>query len=112
MINYIRKNNEKYKNNVVKNKFSKCFFLALKKIGCAPNFLRWSINWSLAPQDGNHLVVTKCFLVVPLAIQDWDHVVATKWSTCGKKKRLVVTRWSFTVQGQNDLMVIKWSLTI
>jgi hypothetical protein len=35
----------------------------LKKIGCSPNFLRWSIKWSLVLQDRNHLVATKCFSV-------------------------------------------------
>jgi hypothetical protein len=30
MINYIKKN-EKYKNNVVKNKFSNCFFFSVEK---------------------------------------------------------------------------------
>jgi hypothetical protein len=31
MINYIRKDNEKYKNNVMKNKFSKCWVHSCKK---------------------------------------------------------------------------------
>lgn len=57
MINYIKKNNEKYKNDVMK-KNSKCVFL-LKKIGCSFNFLRWSIKQSLTIQDRNHLVATK-----------------------------------------------------
>jgi len=50
MINYI---NEKYKNNVVKNKTSKSFFY-IEKIGCPLNFLRWSIKWPLVVQDRNH----------------------------------------------------------
>jgi hypothetical protein len=31
MINYIRKDNEKYKNNVMKNKISKCWVHSCKK---------------------------------------------------------------------------------
>jgi hypothetical protein len=58
MINYITKKNEKYKNNVMKKKF-KVFFFTLKKIKCSFNFLRWSIKWSLANHDGNHLMATK-----------------------------------------------------
>jgi len=63
MINYIRKDNEKYKNNVMKNKFSNLFLLPLKKIGCSPYFLRWSIKWFLVLQDRNHMVAIRCFLV-------------------------------------------------
>jgi hypothetical protein len=70
MINYIRKDNEKFKNNVVKTTFSKWFFLALKPIGCSLNFLIWSIKWSLVFQDRNHPVAIGYFLVIPLAFQD------------------------------------------
>ncbi len=31
MINYIRKDNEKYKNNIMKNKISKCWVHSCKK---------------------------------------------------------------------------------
>jgi len=34
MINYIKKDNEKSKNNEMKKKISKCYFLALRKIEC------------------------------------------------------------------------------
>lgn len=57
-----------------------------KKIGCSPNFLRWSIKWSLVFQDENHLVATKCFLVVPLVVHHQHHLVATKWYVGGEKK--------------------------
>jgi hypothetical protein len=80
MINYIKKDNEKYKNNAMKNKFSKCYFLVSKKIECSPNFPKWSIKWSLVVQGGNHLMATKCFLVIPLEVPNQDHLVATKWS--------------------------------
>jgi hypothetical protein len=83
MIDYIRKNNGKYKNNVLKNKFSKCYFLMLKKIRCYINFLRWSIRWSFVVHDGTHLVATRCFLLIPLAIQDWDHLKTTWWALNG-----------------------------
>ncbi len=71
MLNYIRKDNEKYRNNVMKNKFSMCFFLTLKKIGCSLSNLKWSIRWSLEVQDGNHLVATKYFFVIPLTFQQF-----------------------------------------
>ncbi len=61
MIKYIKKDNEKYKNNVMKLVFAKCFFLMLKKIGCSLNFLKWTIKWSLPVKDGKHLVATKLF---------------------------------------------------
>jgi hypothetical protein len=34
MINYIKKDNEKSKNNEMKNKIWNCYFLALRKIEC------------------------------------------------------------------------------
>jgi hypothetical protein len=74
MINYIRKNTETYKNNVMKNKSSKCSFLASKKIWCSLNFLKWP----LAIQDAKHLVDAKCLFVVPLTIQDQKHIVAIR----------------------------------
>jgi hypothetical protein len=80
MINYIRKDNEKLKSNVMKNKFSKCSFLTSKKIECLFNFMTWSFKWSLIVQDGNRLMATQCFLVVLLVVQDLNHLVATKWS--------------------------------
>jgi len=58
MINYITKDNEKYKNNAMKKKIQSVFFIS-KKINCSFNFLKWSIKWSLANQDGNHLMATK-----------------------------------------------------
>jgi hypothetical protein len=68
-------------------------FYIVKKVKCSPNFMRWSMKWSLVIQDGNHLVATNRF-------------------TCGKKTQLVATRWSFTVQGRNDLVATKWSLVV
>jgi hypothetical protein len=97
MINYIKKDNEKYKNNVMKNKFSKYYFWMLKKIGCSLNFLRWSIRWSLTIRDVNHLVAIWCFLVVPLKIQDQDHLVATRFLSEKKEKKEFMTIKSFFV---------------
>jgi len=70
MINYIRKNNE--------NKISNCSILASKKIERSFNFLKWSIRWSPVIQNGNHLVATMCFFVVPLIVQAQNHLVPTR----------------------------------
>ncbi len=74
----------------MKNKFSICFFLTLKKIRCSFNFLKWSMRWSLIVQDGKRLVATRCFFVVPFIIQDQSHLVATKSFNTGQQR---TTQW-------------------
>ncbi len=60
-------------------------------------------------QDGNHLMAIRCFLVVPLTIQNWDHLVATRWLlVVHNQNDLVATRWSLVVQSRNNLVATKF----
>jgi hypothetical protein len=60
-------------------------------------FLKWFIKWSLEVQDGNHLVVNRCFFIIPFIIQDQDLLVATRCF-------FVIP---FTIQDQDHLVAIR-----